>query len=82
MDIIIAKDAQKQYKRLPKSEQTKIKKKLASLSEDPRAGKKLAGELKGRRVLRVWPYRIIYSFNKIKTQVEISDILHRQGAYK
>ena len=82
MDIIIAKDAQKQYKRLPKSEQTKIKKKLASLSEDPRAGKKLAGELKGRRALRVWPYRIIYSINKDENRVEITEIFHRQGAYK
>ena len=82
MDIIIAKDAQKQYKRLPKSEQTKIKKKLASLSEDPRAGKKLAGELKGRRVLRVWPYRIIYSINKDENRVEVAEIFHRQGACK
>lgn len=82
MDVIIAKGAQKQYKRLPQSEQSKIKKKLATLSEDPRAGKKLEGELKGRRVLRVWPYRIIYSINTKDQQVEVSDIVHRQGVYK
>lgn len=82
MDIIIAKDAQRQYKRLPKSEQLKIKKKLAALSGDPSSGKKLEGKLKGRRVIRTWPYRIIYSINKDKRRVEVSDILHRQGAYK
>lgn len=82
MDVIIAKGAQKQYKRLPQSEQSKIKKKLATLSEDPRAGKKLEGELKGRRAIRAWPYRIIYLINKDKNRVEVSEILHRQGAYK
>lgn len=82
MDVVIAKDAQKQYRRLPKIEQMKIKKKFAVLSKDPYAGKKLEGELKGRRVIRVWPYRIIYFFNKDESRVEVSDILHRQGSYK
>lgn len=82
MDVVIAKDAQKQYKRLPESEQAKIKKKLTILSQDPLAGKKLEGKLAGRRVIRAWPYRIIYSINDVKQRVEVSDILHRQSAYK
>ena len=82
MDVVIAKDAQKQYKRLPKAEQTKIKRKLAGISEDPFAGKKLKGKLQGRRVVRAWPHRIIYSINEKENRIEISDILHRQGAYK
>ena len=82
MNVVLAKDAHKQYKRLPKKEQTKIKKKLIVISEDPLAGKKLEGELKGRRVIRAWPYRIIYSINELEQQVEVSEILHRQGAYK
>ena len=82
MDIIIAKDAQRQYKRLPKSEQQKIKKKLMALSQSPDSGKKLEGKLKGRRVIRAWPYRIIYFINEDRNRVEVSDILHRQGAYK
>lgn len=82
MNVILAKDAHKQYKRLPKQEQTKIKKKLSVISEDPLAGKKLEGKLKGRRVIRAWPYRIIYTINASEEQVEVSDILHRQGAYK
>ena len=82
MDVVVAKSAQKQYKRLTKSEQSKIKKKLAALLEDPRSGKKLEGKLLGRRVIRAWPYRIIYVVNEKKNRVEVSDILHRQGAYK
>lgn len=82
MDVVLAKDAQKQYKRLPKTEQQKIKKKIVVLSENPSSGKKLEGKLAGRQVIRAWPYRIIYSVNKDKNRVEISDILHRQGAYK
>ena len=76
MDVIIAKGAHKKYKSLPQSEQLKIKKKLLSLSTNPLAGKKLEGKLKKGRVVRAWPYRIIYSINEVKNRVEVSDILH------
>lgn len=82
MDVILAKDAQKQYKRLPKSEQIKIRKRLAAISQNPFVGKKLEGELKQRLAVRAWPYRIIYTINEFANRVEVSDILHRQGAYK
>lgn len=82
MEVIVAKDAQKQYMRLPKPDQLKIKKKLAALSESPNSGKKLEGKLGGRRVVRAWPYRIIYTINEAKKRVEVSSILHRQSAYK
>ena len=82
MQVLLAKGAQKQYKKLPKPEQAKIRKKLEVLSQDPFAGKKLEGILKGRRSLRAWPYRIIYSINDKGKRIEVSEILHRQGAYK
>ena len=82
MKVILAKAAQKNYKRLSKPEQTKIKKRLTAISEDPLVGKKLGRELKGRRVVRAWPYRIIYSINELENIVEVSNILHRQGADK
>lgn len=82
MDLIISKDAQKQYKRIPKSYQQKIKKRLMALSQNPSSGKKLEGKLRGRYVIRAWPYRIIYFINKDENRLEVSDILHRQGAYK
>lgn len=82
MQVLLAKGAQKQYKKLPKPEQAKIHKKLEVLSQDPFSGKKLEGILKGRRSLRAWPYRIIYSIKENEKRVEVSEILHRQGAYK
>lgn len=82
MQVIISKQALRQYKRLPPGEQRKIKKKLKELEVDPYSGKKLSGELSKYRSLRVWPYRVIYAINKVKQRVEVSEILHRQSAYK
>lgn len=82
MQVILSKDAQKQYERLSKSEQTKVRKKLTLLEQDPTVGKKLIGELSGIRSLRGWPYRILYEVNKQKQRVEIHKIFHRQSAYR
>lgn len=82
MKVTLSKDAQKQYKRLPKQQQTKILKKIMGLEQNPNAGKKLEGELKGFRSLRAWPYRILYGINKNEQRIEVHKIAHRQGAYK
>ena len=82
MKVLLSKDANKQYKRLPKSEQTKIRKKLVGLQQDPYDGKKLTGDLEGIRSLRAWPYRILYEINESKKTIEIHKIAHRQGVYK
>jgi addiction module RelE/StbE family toxin len=82
MKIALSKDAEKQYKRLPKSQQMKILKKITGLRQNQNAGKKLEGELKGFYSLRVWPYRILYEINKDKQLIEVHKIAHRQGVYK
>ncbi len=82
MQAILSKDAQKQYERLEKPEQTKVRKKLMLLEQDPTVGKKLTGELSGIRSLRAWPYRILYEINEQKQRVEIHKIAHRQGSYR
>lgn len=82
MLVALSKDVQKQYERLIKSDQMKVRKKLSALEKDPTLGKKLTGELAGLRSLRAWPYRIIYEINEIKVRVEIHKIIHRQSAYK
>ena len=82
MQVILSKDAQKQYKRLSETEQIKIHKKLISLERNPHSGKKLVGELSGIRSLRAWPYRILYEINADADRVEIHKIIHRQGSYK
>ncbi len=82
MQVVLSKIAEKHLKHLPKLEQSKVKKKLLLLADDPFSGKKLSGELEGIRSLRVWPYRIIYKINAVQKLVEVGAILHRQGAYK
>ena len=82
MNVVLSEDAAKQFNKLPKSEQAKVKKKLHSLEIDPLVGKKLTGELEYARSLRAWPYRIIYEINDKEKRVEILRISHRQGAYK
>ncbi len=82
MQVIITPKATKQYQHLPKSEQTKIKKKLSLLESEPLVGKKLSGEFEELRSLRAWPYRILYYIDEEKQIIYITTILHRQGAYK
>lgn len=82
MQVVLSHDAKKHYNRLPASEQKKIKSKLLLLKENSYSGKKLGGELASYRSLRAWPYRIIYHINNKEQRVEVTDILHRQGAYK
>jgi len=82
MQIILSKDALKHFEHFPKSEQSKIRKKLLTLLENPTSGKKLSGQLDGLRSLRSWPYRIVYKINAFEHRIEVSDIIHRQGAYK
>lgn len=82
MQVVLSEDAQKQYNHLPQAEQSKIRRKLTVLEQNPYVGKKLVGELSGTRSLRVWPYRILYEINEVSERVEIYKISHRQEAYK
>lgn len=82
MQVILSEDAKKQYKRLPLSEQKKIRKKLLTLEQNTFSSKKLTGEFSGYYSVKVWPYRIIYEVNIILKRVEVHKIAHRQGVYK
>ena len=82
MDVILSKNAQKEYEHLPKADQIKIKKNLKSLEVNPYSAKKLSGEFKGIFSLRSWPYRILYEINLSAKRVEVLKIAHRQNVYK
>jgi len=79
MDIIVTPQAEKQYNKLPNSEQRKIKKKILLLEHDQTAGKKLMGAFSEVYSLRAWPYRILYYINTSQNTVYIVTIAHRQG---
>lgn len=82
MKVTVAQEAQKQFARLPKAQQIKLKRKLQYLENNPILGKKLVGELANYYSLRAWPYRIIYRIDITAKEIIIRSILHRQGAYK
>ena len=71
--------ALKQLRKLQKSDQKKLIRKLELLISDPYVGKQLKGEFTGLYSLRAWPFRIIYQIED-KTLVVYS-ISQRQGAY-
>lgn len=70
----------KQLKRIPKTEQRKIFRKLENVTKDPRIGKFLTGKYQGFLSLRAWPYRILYTIDR--DVIIVYSIAHRQGAYK
>lgn len=82
MRVIITPEAQRQYKKLPVVSQAKIKRKLDLLETHPLIGKKLEGELVGRRSLKAWPYRIVYLIDEKQKTLYVVSIVHRQGAYR
>ena len=82
MQVIITPKALRQLAHLQKPNQTKVKKKLSVLEQNPFLGKKLGGELVDQYSLRAWPYRILYIIEKRQSKVYVISIIHRQGAYK
>ena len=82
MEVILTPEADKQYQRLPKIEQNKIKKKLIFLKKNPHDGKKLSGKWAQLRSVRAWPYRIVYYINEKSSKIFIVTVAHRQGVYK
>jgi len=82
MQIEYSNTAKKQIKRLPKNKQTKVLSIIQKLKNDPYAGKKLKGEFKVLRSLKIWPYRIIYRYISQDRLIFINVIQHRQKVYK
>lgn len=82
MDVILSKNALKEFESLPKKEQMKVKKKLLALKSESHSGKRLSGSLSGIYSVRAWPYRILYETNQKEKRIEVLKIAHRQGVYK
>jgi len=78
--VILTPQAQRDLKKIPQKKRLKIKQKVELLSNNLLLGKKLVGELKDYRSIKIWPYRIIYQI--INKKVWIVHIQHRQQVYK
>lgn len=82
MKVQLTRESAKQLQKITPVDQKKIYKKLESLPEDYKEGKKLKGELSGLYSMRVWPYRIVYEINSKDEAIVVHLIAHRQGVYK
>lgn len=68
--------------RLSKTHRVRAQRALLGLQSDPEKGKKLEGDMRGLRSLRVWPLRVIYKILKSELLILVIRIGHRQGVYK
>lgn len=82
MKVYYSGTSLKQLKKLPKTKQLEVLKKIEKLKNYPISGKKLKGPLKNFRSLRSWPYRIIYQHFDSENVIKIDVIQHRQNVYK
>jgi len=79
--IIFSKKALDFFKKLDKPIQERIGKKIQELSENPRLGVPLIGNLTGLYKLRVGDYRTIYKIVEGNLVILILKIGHRKNVY-
>ena len=80
--VVIAPQAQKELRKIPRKYQQAIRLSFFDLKEDPSLGKPLSRELTGRFSYRVGVYRIIYKVNTKDKIVAILTAGHRLTAYR
>ncbi len=75
--VYISKSIRKSLLHIPSPWSGRIEKAINMLEEDPCYGEKMIGSLKGKRKIRVWPYRIVYEADLKKKIIIIVEIGHR-----
>ena len=75
--ITIADSAFKNLKRIPLPWKRRISDVIDRLVLNPFLGSKMWGELQGKRKIRVWPYRVIYSVDEKSRSINILELGHR-----
>jgi len=75
--VEIRDDAKKNLKKIPLLWRDRIEKAVDILANNPFYGEKMSGELKDRRKIRIWPYRIIYRLFEKEEIIYIERIDHR-----
>ncbi len=80
--IFIKRSAAKELELLPKKDRTRIARRIAALSTDPRpyGSEKLTGEEKYR--VRQGDYRVVYSVDDSALSVIVVKVAHRREVYR
>lgn len=75
--VSVPKKEERVLKKIPEPWRKRIVLTLKELEKNPFLGAKMWGQLEGKRKIRVWPYRIIYSLDQERKIVSILEIGHR-----
>lgn len=75
--ISISDKPLKSLKKIPNPWRLRISNVIDELEKNPWLGFKMWGEMQGKRKIRVWPYRVIYTVDEINKLVKIVEIGHR-----
>lgn len=75
--VVIPKPVFKSLPRIPLPWRERIVRAINFLEIQPFYGKKMSGNQKSKRRLRVWPYRIVYKINNTERIITILEIAHR-----
>ncbi len=75
--VQIPKSIVKQVKKIPLPWRERVDQAMRSLANKPFLGIKMSGEYHNKRKIRVWPYRILYTFDQERKTVWIVEVGHR-----
>jgi mRNA interferase RelE/StbE len=81
-EVVVAAEALKSIRRLPKPHQKTVVAGLTGLATDPRSGKPLTAELAGIWSLRRGDYRVLYRIDDRARRVEVARVGHRREIYR
>jgi len=80
--LVLERSARKRLLKLPINVHKRIVTAFEVIQKNPLVGEKLYEELRGYFKLRLGDYRIVYSYDKKTSTVQVIKIEHRQGVYK
>lgn len=81
MKLLLSQTFKKNYEKLPKDIQQKVKESLQKIYLNPLSGKKLLGDLAGEFSFRIGRYRIIYFIDQ-EGSIWVETVRHRKNVYK
>jgi len=80
--VLLSRQAERFYKKLEENVKTQVRESLIVLEDQPRAGKRLHGDLKENYSLRVGKLRIIYTISEKDKTLYIIAIGQRKTVYQ
>lgn len=75
--LYVPKSVLKSLAKIPLPWHLRIKQAIDNLEYNPYAGEKMSGDMKDKRKIKIWPYRIIYKIDEVKNIIIICEAEHR-----